>query len=61
MPMVVEARKRLAPLKVLLLVRRVVLETMSEPPTLKVAPLMVPRDPVKRLVPMDVVATTLPF
>ena len=52
MPMVVDARKRLAPLKrfdplkVLLLVRRVVLETMSEPPTLKVAPLIVPRDPV---------------
>ena len=58
--MVVDARKRLAPLKVLLFARRVVEDTVIDEPTLNAVPLMVPRDPVMRLVPMDEVATTLP-
>jgi hypothetical protein len=43
---VVEALKMLLPLKVLLLVRSVVEETVMEPPTLKAVPLMVPSEPV---------------
>ena len=35
-------------------------ETVIEPPTLKLEPLMVPREPVSLLVPMEVVATTCP-
>jgi hypothetical protein len=59
---VVDALKRLLPLKVLLFARSVedAAVTVSVPPTLKVEPLIVPSDPVMRLVPIDVVETTLP-
>ena len=58
----VEFAKMLRPVQVLLFRRRVddAAVTVIDPPTLKDEPLMVPRVPVRRLVPMDEVATTLP-
>ena len=61
MPTPTRPLKLFCPEKVLLLVRSVVEETMSDPPTLKVAPLMVPSVPVMRLVPIEEVATSLPL
>src|SRR5262249_10531169 len=58
---VVEALKTLLPLKVLLLARSVVDATVIEPPTERACPLMVPRVPVRRLVPMVLLAMTLPL
>jgi len=52
--------KLLVPEKVLLLAKSVVEATVTEPPTESVCPLMVPRVPVKRLVPKVEVATSLP-
>jgi len=57
---VVALVKVLLPLKVLLLAKSVVEATVTEPPTESVCPLMVPRVPVKRLVPKVEVATSLP-
>lgn len=50
----------LAPLNVLLLARSVVEETVMEPPAVNALPLMVPRVPVRRLVPIEVEAMTKP-
>ena len=54
--------KVLLPEKVLLLARSVddAAFTVREPPAVKGLPLIVPRVPVRRLVPMDEVATSLP-
>ena len=68
LPIVVEARMRLLPLKMLLPLKVLLFErsvdeaavTVMEPPTLSDEPLMVPRVPVRRLVPMDEVETTFP-
>lgn len=58
---VVDAEKRLLPLKVLLLEKRVVEETVMEPPAERLWPLTVPRIPLKSEVPIVVDAITLPF
>jgi len=60
---VVDAEKMLLPEKVLLFERRVddAAETVIEVPTGKLVPLMVPREPVRRLVPIEVVAMILLF
>jgi hypothetical protein len=52
--------KVLAPENVLLLARSVVEATVMELPAVSAVPLMVPRVPVRRLAPIDVVATTWP-
>jgi hypothetical protein len=58
----VAAAKTFLPEKVLLSVRRVedAPVTVIELPTVKLVPLIVPREPVRRLVPMEVVAMTRP-
>ena len=60
---VVDALKKLLPLKVLLFASNVVdaEPTVMVLPTLKDVPLMVPKIPVRRLVPILVVAMTLPL
>ena len=59
---VVDAENRLLPLKVLLLASSVdeAAVIVMEPPAESEMPLMVPRAPVRRLVPTEVEATSLP-
>ncbi len=57
----VEFANVLRPVKVLLLVRRVVEETVMLSPREKLVPLMVPKVPVRRLVPIEDVETRRPF
>src|SRR6185312_6583929 len=60
---VVDAAKMVLPLKVLLFESSVeeAAVTVMEPPALSVVPLTVPSEPVRRFVPIDVVAITLPL
>src|SRR5262249_7256771 len=57
---VVEAEKTLLPENVLLFARSVeeAAVTVTEPPALRLCPLIVPNAPVRRFVPIDVVAMT---